>query len=220
MNIDQSPSALFQRLLADEWDFRMREDPLFATFIGDHRYNDCLPALAEADYARRLDGMVEFQGLQKEIDPSALSPDVQLNYDIFADYLDKQIAELRFRAYRMPISKLDGYHALFPQLPQYLPFRTLSDYDNYLARLSAFPRLADDLIDVMRAGLRDGQVPPRVTLDTVDDQLRAHIVIDRLGMTLLFPAKLDRIARICTQRSLTHPPLNLPLQGEVRWGWV
>jgi uncharacterized protein (DUF885 family) len=78
----------------------------------------------------------------------------------------------------MPISKIDGYHVLFSQMPEFVPLEASVDYENYITRMRAFPRLADDLIDVMRAGLKGGQVPPRVTLDTVDDQLRAQIVAE------------------------------------------
>jgi len=178
MNTRQSSAALLQQLLAEEWEARMREDPLFATLCGDHRYDDRLPGLSEADFERRLDGLLEFHARQRKIDRNALPPAEQLNYDIFAEYIDREIAELRFRAYRMPISKIDGYHVLFSQMPEYIPLEASVDYENYIARMRAFPRLADDLIDVMRAGLRDGQVPPRVTLDTVDDQLRAQIVAE------------------------------------------
>ena len=178
MNTRQSSVALLRQLLAEEWEARMREDPLFATLCGDHRYDDRLPGLSEADFERRLDGLLEFHARQRKIDRNALPPAEQLNYDIFAEYIDREIAELRFRAYRMPISKIDGYHVLFSQMPEYIPLEASVDYENYIARMRAFPRLADDLIDVMRAGLRDGQVPPRVTLDTVDDQLRAQIVAE------------------------------------------
>jgi uncharacterized protein (DUF885 family) len=176
MNARQSPSTLFQQLLADEWEFRMREDPLFATLCGDHRYDDRLPGLSEADFERRLDRMQGFHARRREIDPNSLSRAEQLNYDIFAEILDREIAELRFRAYRMPISKIDGYHTLFLQMPQFIPLETSAGFENYIARMRAFPRMADDLINVMRAGLRGGQVPPRATLDTVDDQLRSQIV--------------------------------------------
>jgi uncharacterized protein (DUF885 family) len=165
----------------------MRQDPLFATMTGDHRYNDRLPALSEADFAGRLDHMLGFRKQLRTIDRNGLDPAGELNYDIFADYLGKEIAEMQYRAYRMPISKIDGYHALFPQLPQFIPLDTLSDYENYISRLLAFPRLADDLIDVMRVGLRNGQAPPRVTLDGVDDQLRAQIVAESAQSRLYKP---------------------------------
>jgi uncharacterized protein (DUF885 family) len=187
MDTKQASPALFRQLLADEWEARMREDPLFATLCGDHRYDDRLPGLSEADFEKRLERMLEFRTRQNEVERSALPPAEQLNYDIFAVYLDREIAELRFRAYRMPISKINGYHALFPQMPQFIPLETSADYENYIARMRAFPRMADDLIDVMRAGLRGGQVPPRVTLDTVDDQLRAQIVEEPLLSRLYRP---------------------------------
>ncbi len=186
-NNHESSPALFRQLIADEWDFRMREDPLFATMTGDHRFDDRLPGLSEADFSRRLDRMIEFRSRQKEIDRGLLTPAEQINYDIFSGLLDREIAELRFHAYRMPVTKIDGYHALFPQLPQFIPLESSSDYDNYIARLRAFPRLADDLIDVMRMGLRNGQVPPRVTLDTVVDQLRTHIVDEPVHSRLYKP---------------------------------
>jgi uncharacterized protein (DUF885 family) len=178
MNTRQSLPALFHQLLSDEWEDRMREDPLFATLCGDHRYDDRLPGLSEADFERRLGRLLEFHARQREIDRSALPLAEQLDYDIFGEYLDREIAELRFRAYRMPISKIDGYHVLFSQMPEFVPLEASVDYENYITRMRAFPRLADDLIDVMRAGLKGGQVPPRVTLDTVDDQLRAQIVAE------------------------------------------
>src|SRR5215204_5255899 len=33
----------FAALLHDEWEFRLREDPLFASETGDHRFDDKLP---------------------------------------------------------------------------------------------------------------------------------------------------------------------------------
>lgn len=187
MNHNQNASALFHELLADEWELRMRQDPLLATMTGDHRYNDRLPALSEADFAGRLDHMLEFHKRLRTIDRSGLDLAGQLNYDIFADYLGTEISEIRYRAYRMPISKIDGYHALFPQLPRFIPLDTLSDFENYISRLLAFPRLVDDLIDVMQTGLRNGQMPPRVTLDGVDEQLRAHIVAEPAQSRLYKP---------------------------------
>ena len=31
------------QLFQDQWDAWVRFDPLFATYVGDKRYNDCLP---------------------------------------------------------------------------------------------------------------------------------------------------------------------------------
>src|SRR3972149_8233345 len=44
----------FTALLDDAWEFSLREDPLFATDAGDHRYDDQLPQVSLADSERRV----------------------------------------------------------------------------------------------------------------------------------------------------------------------
>ena len=40
-------------LFREQWEFRLQEDPLFATNVGDHRYGDRLPSMTAADFQRR-----------------------------------------------------------------------------------------------------------------------------------------------------------------------
>ncbi len=171
-----TPPDQFKQLVADEWEFRMQEDPLFATLTGDHRFDDHLPGASEADFARRLEKMRSFRQRQREMSRNALTPGGQLDYAIFARLLENEIVEIEQRAYRMPISKAGGFHLSFPELPLFVPLDTPADYEAYVARLNAFQRYVSDHIELMRTGLDEGQVPPRVTLDGVGDSLRPHIV--------------------------------------------
>ena len=171
-----TPPDQFKQLVADEWEFRMQEDPLFATLTGDHRFDDRLPGASEADFARRLEKMRSFRQRQREMSRNALTPDGQLDYAIFARLLENEIVEIEQRAYRMPISKAGGFHLSFPELPLFVPLDTPADYEAYVARLNAFQRYVSDHIELMHTGLDEGQIPPRVTLDGVSDSLRPHIV--------------------------------------------
>jgi uncharacterized protein (DUF885 family) len=156
----------------------MREDPLFATRIGDHRFDDRLPAASSRAQARRL---ARFRRLREEcrrIRRSRLPAADRLNHDILGRVLDDRIHRIEFHAYEMPISKTSGFHAAFAELPLTTRFAHRVDYENFLARLRAFPRFVADEIEVMRAGLRDGHVPPRTTLVGVDGQVRAQVVDD------------------------------------------
>ena len=59
--------------LVDEmWQFALREDPLFATRVGDRRYNDLLPTVSVADTTRRHDENQEFQQRLQAIDREVL----------------------------------------------------------------------------------------------------------------------------------------------------
>ncbi len=175
------------QLLADEWEFSLRESPLFATSFGDHRFDDRLPATSEADHERRNTQEREFLKRLDGIDRDALSPDEQLNYDIFKRLGQHGIAEHEFRSYRMPITKMGGFHSGFAELPIQVPLRTTDHYENYIARLNAFSRLVEDHIDVMRAGMRDGHVSADVTLTGVEKTIEPHIVEDPAESPLFKP---------------------------------
>ena len=101
--------------------------------------------------------------------------------------LDFEIAGLDYHGYRLPISKAGGFHMYFPDLYLSSPFGSVRDYENYLARLEALPRYFDESIDLLRLGLRTGYVPPRVTLEGVDESLRAQIVTDPVSSIFYKP---------------------------------
>ncbi|HLF26099.1 MAG TPA: DUF885 domain-containing protein [Anaerolineae bacterium] len=186
---DHSSPAL-PALLADEWEFRMREDPLFATQCGDHRYDDRLPTISEADADRRLAQLRAFRVRAQAIDGAALSDADRLNQAIFARYLADEIAEIEFRAYRLPLAKAGGFHSTFTELPDFAPFNTPLDYENYIARLQAFPTYVAGQIEVMRAGLREGHLPPRAILSGVDESLRSLSVDDATRSVFFKPFEL------------------------------
>src|SRR3954453_12572833 len=114
---ETAAGAQLQQLLDDEWEFRLREDPLFATRTGDHRFDNLLPAVTEADYQRRLAQMQTFRDRLAHIDRTALTAADRLNYDVFARVLDEDIGEKTHRAYTMPIGNLGGFHVDFLELP-------------------------------------------------------------------------------------------------------
>jgi uncharacterized protein (DUF885 family) len=182
-------SEKFRQLIAEEWETRMVEDPLLATFTGDQRFNDRLPGMAEADFERRMGLMRGFLDRLAAIDREALPPADRLDYDIFGRLLSNELRLLEFRAYRLPLSKAGGFHTYFPELHLQVPLATIRDYENYIARLNAFPRYVDDHIEIMRIGLREGHVPARVTLEGVDGNLRPQIVDDPVQSLLYTPFK-------------------------------
>lgn len=174
-------------LIDDQWDTALREDPLLATYVGDDRYNDRLPGMAEVDMERRMDQTRRFLERLQAIDRSGLLGEDLLNYDIFGRLLHNELLLMEYRAYRLPISKAGGFHIYFPDLYLQMPLATRQDYDNYISRLAAFGRYVDDHIDVMSKGLLEGQIPARVTLDGVEESVRAQIVRDPEGSVLFTP---------------------------------
>jgi uncharacterized protein (DUF885 family) len=193
-----------QQLLNDEWEFRLKEDPLFATDVGDHRYDDRLPSVTEADYQRRLDQARSFLDQSGEIDRAQLSRSDQLNLDIFRRVKQDDIAELEYRSYLMPIDRMGGFQTNFAELPNFLAFESAQDYENFIARLRGFKEYVAQYIDLMRAGIRSGYMPPTVALNSVADSIQPHLIEDASQSLLFAPFnKFPGTINAAQQKDLT-----------------
>ncbi len=183
----QSAHDRLHQLLDEEWDFRLSEDPLMATSVGNHRYNDRLPAVTAADWERRANVWREMVEQLGRIDRERLDPADRINYDMFERQLRDDIASVDFKAYLLPITVDNGFHIGFARLPNNMPFAAVSDYENYIARLRAFPAYVDQHIELMREGLVTGTTLPRVVLDGYEVTIEAHIVDEPAQSVFHYP---------------------------------
>jgi uncharacterized protein (DUF885 family) len=180
-------SAQLERLFADHWDHTMRESPLFATAVGDHRFNDRLGEVHVGAQQRRAAAQHEFLRRLEAIDRSALPREEQISYDIFRQQQRDALAGHGFRAYLMPITNREGVHTSFPQLHERVPLNTTRDYENYIARLRDFQRYTREHIALMREGARAGMILPAVVLRGIEETIRPHVVDDPAQSRLWAP---------------------------------
>lgn len=182
-------SAKLEQLFADAWAFELREDPLFATRVGVHTYDDQLPSVTAEDFERRLQKREAFLSRLQAISRRALSLDEQISYDIFQRLTEDEIAEARFKTYLMPVTHISGFHVEFPELPRHVPLETARDYEHYIARLQKFQRYAAQHVELMRAGIAERYTVPGVVFEDFDDTVKSHIVDDPAEHRLFRPFK-------------------------------
>ncbi|HEX6960359.1 MAG TPA: DUF885 domain-containing protein [Lacipirellula sp.] len=175
-----SPDAerKFTQLVDEIWEWTIRENPLYATSVGDHRFNDKLPKVSLADSVRRHEQDLEFQQRLKEIHRDELPREQQVNYDILARQLREDIAEFKFQTHLIPISNRSGFHIEFPELRREAPLATTEDFEKYIARLRAFDEYAAGQIELLRAGIEAEKTLPEVILRGWEPVVEAHIVDD------------------------------------------
>jgi len=172
------PVTRLHDLFAREWDFRLREDPLLATQVGVHDYDDRLPAAGLADQERRAAVWREFLRELGTIDRAALPPFEQTNHDIFARQLADRVADWELGEHFFPFNADSGFHTEIARLPQLASPRSRRDHDNYLARLRAVPRYFDEHLELLRAGLARGMTQPAVVLRGIETSIAPHVVED------------------------------------------
>jgi uncharacterized protein (DUF885 family) len=172
------PAPALRALFAEEWQYTLREDPLFATSVGDNRYNDRLPSQSPADQARRAEHQRQALDRLHAIDRTRLAEPDRVSYELFERELADDLAQFRFKTYRQTITAEGGFHTDFSRLPEETPLATLQDYDNYLARLRAFPAYARQNTELLREGLATGFTLPRVVMPGYTDAIAMHVVAD------------------------------------------
>ncbi len=181
--------AALHELFDRNWQRRLAENPMLATSLGDLRYNDrwqdrSLEAI-EASHEATVAELETLHGIDRKLLPA----DEQINYDLFELQLQDQIESHRFRTFLTPISHRGGIQTLH-NLTETLPLRTVSHYQDWLARLARIDTLVEQQIALMKVGLEEGRVPPAVLLQRVTDQL-ARQVVDEPEDSPFFGAFVD-----------------------------
>jgi uncharacterized protein (DUF885 family) len=172
-------AAQLQALYADYWEASLALNPLQATFVGDARYNDQLPDFFTAEFrAREAAFNREWREKALAIGKDGLGGQDLLSYEIFMNELDSAIEGERFPDWKQPLNQFRNLTGMFAQLgsgSSAQPFKTVQDYDNWLARANQVPVLMASMQANMRTGMADGVVQPKVLMLKVIPQIDALI---------------------------------------------
>ncbi|MBG88215.1 MAG: DUF885 domain-containing protein [Verrucomicrobiales bacterium] len=170
-----SESQRLHDLFDREWDYHMQRRPMWASILGDRRWNDRWP-----DMSRQ--GTFKHELRQKRVmidlhrlDRSKLSSEDQLNYDLFEQSLQRDIEDLSMMLYLMPLDHRHGVQTM-DEYASALRFETVKDYEDWIKRLEGLPVMLDQITELMREGIARGIVHSRVVMERVPRQLAKHIV--------------------------------------------
>jgi len=172
------------RKLADLVDAYFEEqlklNPLLATSIGDPRYNDRFEVTISPEWRAR-DEKVESEFLERirAIDPTLLTGQDALTYEIFKSAREREIEGFRFPGHLIPVNQFDSVPNTFAQLGSgngLHPFKTVKDYEDFLQRVNGFVAWTDQAIVNMREGIAKGYTLPRVLVERTLPQLAAQLV--------------------------------------------
>ncbi len=159
----QQLSSLFD----EEWEYELRTSPEFATMLGDHRYNDRLSDQSPAAFQSDVEQKRKFLARFEAIDATGLSHQDALSRTLMIRELKEEIEGAQFKSWEMPVNQMGGPHLELPDLVTLTPFDTVTDYENYIARLHQVPHLFDQVMANMRQGMQDRLMPPRFLLEKV-----------------------------------------------------
>lgn len=166
-------SRALNRLFDDYWQFTLKASPETATFVGDPRYNDRWSDYSADAANSNLQREAEFISRLGGISTAGLPEQEQLSAELLLRQLIDDQAGARFKTWQMPVSQQSGPQLTFPQVIAVMPFATVGDYNNYLARLRAIPAVFAQVQDSMRAGVDSGRTIPRPLAQKAQAQVAA-----------------------------------------------
>ncbi len=165
----QNASQALAQLFEDERAFVWREDPLTATGDGVRDYDDRLPSVTPAAYARRAAQDRTFLTRLRAIDRAQLTHQEQVSYDLFAFMVGQRVQLARYNEWRLPMNSDSGFYSEILQLHANHDPRTVRHYETYIARLNDVPRYFREHTENMRQGVREGFTLPAEIVGGVRD---------------------------------------------------
>jgi uncharacterized protein (DUF885 family) len=197
-------SDALHALFAAEWDYTLREEPTYASRLGDHRFDDRWPDASPTATERRAAHAREMLTRVRAIDPRGLTPGDQVSLALFRRGFESTVEGLPFRLEHLAVDQNGGIQNA-DDLVSALPFASTRDYEAWIARLRALPAYVDQTTELLREGVKEHVVHPRVIMERVPAQIAAQIVDDpeksgffaplRRFPASVLPAERERLVR-------------------------
>ena len=175
LTANAGPVDDFRALLDEAWEWQLVQRPVFASSLGDRRFNDKWANLSIEAIEARHQQQQNFLDRLRAIDSSGLSANDQLNYDLFRRELHNGIDAHQYKNYLMPINQRGGVQSL-ESAAERLRMQTVEDYEDWLARMAAVPEVIEQTMALQEQGRKSGYMPPKILMRRIPDQLAQQTV--------------------------------------------
>ena len=186
------PEEALRALYESTWEALLRLDPEFASQVGDARFQREWRDRSPEGAARLRGRMRAALDSLGAIDRDALEGAARVDYDVFEDFARtmvsapevEHVSVLSSYGYT-PVSQMEGVHQSIASTLEAMPRRSVSDYEDILARLRAVDAPIEGTIASLREELRDGIAIPTVVFADVPRQVAALAPADAADSPLL-----------------------------------
>jgi uncharacterized protein (DUF885 family) len=172
MSVALDPNAAVNDLADRFWDGLLERDPMWATVLGDERFNDRWPDLGPdgraADEAAYRATLAE----AGEIPVDGLDPEQVITRDLMILVCENALAALDQKQYQLAVDHMSGPQVWTAEMAQYQPADTPERVDRLLARYAAYPAMLEQNIETLQEGVADGRTaaitPVRRAIEQID----------------------------------------------------
>jgi len=180
-------------LAAEAWDLAMEAEPIYATVVGDHRFDDRLPD----NSASGIEALIAAQRAQLEraraIAARPLGAAEGVTASALVSFLEMELDRRESRVTAWTIDPLDGPQVDFLNLESFQPADSAAAREALLGRWAAMGPWLDRQVAAGREALLRGLVSPRSPTIRVLAQLDELLVLPDEAWPLSAPARDETI---------------------------
>ena len=175
MSVVADPNATVNDLADRFWEGVLQRDPLWATTLGDERYNDRWPDLGAAGRAAEESAFRSVLAEAQRIPDHGLDPEQTITRDMLILVAENQLEWLAQKQYQLAVDHMSGPQIWPADIAQYQPADTPERLEKLLVRYRAYPALMDQYVETLAEGVADGRtaaaMPVRRAIEQIDRML-------------------------------------------------
>jgi uncharacterized protein (DUF885 family) len=178
MDNDVNEAERAQALADRFWEELLEREPVFATAIGDERYDDRLPDLGEEGRARAENRNRAALDELATIDREGLDLTLRTTMDVLEAIAIQTLAAIELRTDRLYVANhFVGPGVLLGDIASIQRTDTPEHLDRYEQRLRAFPGHLDACAEIAREGIATGVVSPRTVVERAIAQVERMVAL-------------------------------------------
>jgi uncharacterized protein (DUF885 family) len=207
------------KLFEEYYQAEIKAHPERATAYGDYAYNDRLDEYSLGAINSQHASDQGFLDRLQAIPTDGFSEQDTLSHEVLRSTLRQRIRNYDFKEYEMPVNQMDGPHLKLADLPLAVPFDSVKQYEDYIARLHQIPRVFTQTEEVLRAGMKDNLMPVRFLVEKVPAQCQGVIAADPFLLPLKkFPPSISPEERQRLTEAITGTVVNEVLPAYTAFG--
>ena len=176
-----------EHLIAQHWDYSMKESPLSATSEGITKYNHLLNRVSKIDNDRQLAAEQKLLSQLLKIDAMELSDSNRINHQLFKWVIEGSIESYQLNLSRIPLNTFYSFFLQVLSMSNGLPMNTAKDYNDYISRINEIPRYFRENITNMREGIHTNFTLPKIVVEGILPTVQAQIYVKATDSSLYKP---------------------------------
>ena len=165
----------FLELLDKEFAKSIEDNPIYASYMGDLRFNTLWPDYSiekiNKDHEHTLKVIRELEMMSVD----NFSDENKLNYRLFLDGYKNSAEKHQYQIYLLPFSHRGGIQ-LQHETAETLPLRNFQQYMDWISRLEKLDDVIDQYIELSNQGIENQVMPPKVLMSRVLNQIKLQNV--------------------------------------------